>query len=62
MELNLIRTTVNRYRILIYGLNNRINEFEINKIIIFDLLKNVANAVNIFENEKNGMEKTIKNF
>jgi hypothetical protein len=45
---------------LICGFRNSINEFKIDKIIILDLLKSVANAVNVFEDEKNRMEKAIK--
>jgi predicted nucleotide-binding protein (sugar kinase/HSP70/actin superfamily) len=56
----LICVIINRYRNLICGFNNRVNEFKINKIIIFDLLISVANAVNAFESEKNKIKKAIK--
>jgi predicted nucleotide-binding protein (sugar kinase/HSP70/actin superfamily) len=60
IRLNLICVIINRYRNLICGFNNRVNEFKINKIIIFDLLISVANAVNAFESEKNKIKKAIK--
>jgi hypothetical protein len=33
---------------------------KIDKIITFDLLKSVANTVNVFDDEKNRMEKATK--